>query len=96
MACSICKREGHNRARCPFNNYKFFSDVYKGICQCCGALNKPTVQYNSDDESVYRFLELCKDCHLHCAYQGSYSNQPIRMRVCRLTQLPSLWTVSEE
>lgn len=96
MACGVCSKNGHNIVSCPYVGKRTVAG--RGIpkkkrCECCGQYGYPTKRHHTRGRAnPDYFLDLCGDCHLHCAHNGHNQNLGIKPQVCRvIAGKPSYW-----
>jgi hypothetical protein len=94
MPCSICGKEGHNAANCPYdgNRVSVAGDKKQKRCECCGQYGYDIERHHTrgrSDDSDY--LDVCFDCHLECCHDGDFQNLPIKPRYCRILDATCHW-----
>lgn len=95
MACSVCESQNHNIRTCPYEGQRI--PVGLGIpkskrCECCGQygydIHRHHTRGRADDSD---YLDVCRDCHLHCCHDGNTRILPRKPRVCRILNRASWW-----
>ncbi len=95
MSCGICGKSGHNNKTCVYDakRTRLAPEFAKNKrCECCGQYGYEIQRHHTRGRgNDSDFLDLCRDCHLHCGHGGNFHNLPIKPRVCRWTEKASYW-----